>query len=73
MEEYKANERFAQNNHKRKLELIRINKQISDEKQKRHESTISFLWELKFKFLREQNDLYIERIEKVMNLRNQIR
>lgn len=68
--EYIEKENLAVSSHERKKEMAELQKQIFDHKQKVMQDNMAFLWDLKFKFMREQDERYMKRIEKVFNLKN---
>jgi len=70
--EYEEKENIAQSSHERKKEMAELQKNIFDHKQKVMQDNMAFLWDLKFKFMREQDERYIKRIEKVFNLKNNL-
>ena len=69
--EYEEKEKIAEANHKRKIELEKLKKEIFDDKQKSMRDNMAFLWDLKFKFMREQDERYHKRIDKVFKLKNE--
>lgn len=70
--EYEEKEKIAQSSHERKKEMAELQKEIFNHKQKVMQDNMAFLWDLKFKFMREQDERYHKRIEKVFNLKNNL-
>lgn len=71
--EYKEKENMAQANHKRKLEMEELKTNSFNHKQQAMQQNMAFLWDLKFKFMREQDERFHKRIEKVFKLKNNIK
>lgn len=60
---------LSQKQHERKKELIILNRDVFEKKQKLIQNNIAFLWNLKFKFMKEQQILQIQKMEKAYELK----
>ena len=56
--------------HNLKKELILLNRDVFEKKQKLIQNNIAFLWDLKFKFMEKQNNFQLAKMEKAFTLKN---
>lgn len=68
--EYNEKDRLAAAAHERKKEMAELQKQIFNHKQKVMQDNMAFLWDLKFKFMREQDERWHKRMEKAFELKS---
>lgn len=68
--ENEAKKEMIDYHHNKKVEMEKLKQEMFIEKQKIMNANVNNLWALKFKFLKEQDELQTKRIEKVFELKH---